>query len=207
MNRPRTLPYVVALTGGIGSGKSAVAHHFACRGIDVIDADAVAREVVAVGSEGLAAVVDAFGAEILADDGSLNRSLLRQRIFADDTARLQLNALLHPRIARRTQALLAAADSPYLIWMVPLLVENNLWHHAQRILVVDLPESLQRQRAATRDGVNECDIDAIISAQASRQQRLAQANDIIDNSGSPSELAPQVAALHVRYLLLATNLS
>lgn len=205
MSSALSQPYVVALTGGIGSGKSAVARHFACRGIEVIDADAIAREAVAVGSDGLAAVVEAFGPEVLAADGSLDRPVLRQRVFADDKARQRLNELLHPRIARRTRELLAASDSPYVIWMVPLLVENRLWHHAQRVLVVDLPEALQRQRAAARDGVSESDIDAIISAQAGRQQRLALAHDIIDNRGDGSELAPQVAALHLRYLLLAAN--
>lgn len=205
MSSALSQPYVVALTGGIGSGKSAVARHFACRGIEVIDADAIAREAVAVGSDGLAAVVEAFGPEVLAADGSLDRPALRQRVFADDKARQRLNELLHPRIARRTRELLAASDSPYVIWMVPLLVENRLWHHAQRVLVVDLPEALQRQRAAARDGVSESDIDTIISAQASRQQRLALADDIIDNRGEASELASQVAALHLRYLLLAAN--
>ena len=205
MSSALSQPYVVALTGGIGSGKSAVACHFACRGIEVIDADAIAREAVAVGSDGLAAVVGAFGPEVLAAVGSLDRPALRQRVFADDAARARLNELLHPRIARRTRQLLAAADSPYVIWMVPLLVENHLWVHAQRVLVVELPEALQRQRAAARDGVSEGEIDAIISAQASRQQRLALAHDIIDNRGDASELAPQVAALHLRYLLLAAN--
>ena len=205
MSSPASHPYVVALTGGIGSGKSAVARYFACRGIAVIDADAIAREVVAPATAGLAAVVEAFGDGILAADGSLDRPALRQRIFADDAARVSLNALLHPRIASLTRERLALADSPYVIWMVPLLVENHLWPHARRVLVVDLPEALQRQRAAARDAVSERDIAAIINAQASRQQRLAVADDIIDNSGDVGELPPQVAALHLRYLLLAAN--
>lgn len=198
-------PYIVALTGGIGSGKSAAARYFACRGIEVIDADLLAREAVAPGSEGLAEVVAAFGTGVLTDEGAIDRPALRQLVFNDDEARQRLNAILHPRIAERTRQLMAEADSPYVIWMVPLLVENRLWHHADRVVVVDLPESLQRQRAAARDGVDEAQIDAIIAAQANRQQRLAVANDIIDNSGQPAELCPQVAALHLRYLLLAAN--
>lgn len=198
-------PFTIALTGGIGSGKSAVAHHFACRGIEVVDADQLAREVVAPGSDGFSAVVDAFGGDVVGVDGCLNRAVLRQRVFADESERARLNALLHPRIAAITRERLASADSPYVIWMVPLLVENRLWTQADRVLVVDLPEILQRQRAAERDGVSTAQIDAIMAAQASRQARLAIANDIIDNRDPPAALCPQVAALHLRYLLLAAN--
>ena len=197
--------FVVGLTGGIGSGKSAAASAFAELGIEVIDADQIARDVVAAGTEGLAALTQAFGATILAPDGTLNRALLRQLAFSDDSIRLRLNALMHPRIASRTRELFHAASGPYLIWMVPLLLENALWKQAARILVVDLPEADQKIRAAHRDNVGLAQIEAIMRSQMDRLTRLRMADDILDNSCTMEDLKRQVALLDDKYRVLARN--
>jgi dephospho-CoA kinase len=193
----------VGLTGGIASGKSAVARLFASHGVPIIDSDELARALLAPGSPLLAAVFARFGAELERADGSLDRALLRARVFADGAARHELEALLHPAIAARAQQLAEAADGPYQIHVVPLLVETGLTDRYDRVLVVDCPESLQLARLLARDGISSALARAMLDAQAPRAVRLAAADDVIRNEGSIEELAPQVAALHARYLALA----
>lgn len=195
--------YTVALTGGIGSGKSTVAAAFASLGTDIVDADIIARQVVEPGSPALAVIVSRYGAEMLMSDGTLNRRQLRERIFAYPTEKEWLNALLHPLIQQETQRQMKQATSPYVLWVVPLLVENHLWQKANRVLVVDVSEETQLMRTTQRDHVTEAHAKQIIAAQATREQRLAVADDVIDNNGAPDAIALDVARLHARYLELA----
>ncbi|WES89549.1 dephospho-CoA kinase [Dickeya fangzhongdai] len=199
------MAYIVALTGGIGSGKSTVAQGFAALGASIVDADVIARQVVSPGQPALAAIVEHFGREILQPDGALNRSALRERIFSSPEDKRWLNALLHPLIHQETRRQLAAVTTPYALWVVPLLVENQLQEQAQRILVVDVPLETQLQRTMARDSVSRAQAQNILASQASREQRLACADDIIDNNSNPSVLAPRIAALHQHYLALATS--
>ncbi|ADN00031.1 dephospho-CoA kinase [Dickeya dadantii] len=199
------MAYIVALTGGIGSGKSTVAQGFAALGATIVDADVIARQVVAPGQPALAAIVEYFGREILQPDGTLNRNALRERIFSNPEDKRWLNALLHPLIQQETRRQLAAVTTPYALWVVPLLVENRLQGQAQRILVVDVPLETQLQRTMARDGVSRAQAQNILASQASREQRLACADDIIDNNSNPSVLAPRIAALHQHYLTLAAS--
>jgi Dephospho-CoA kinase (EC 2.7.1.24) len=195
--------YTVALTGGIGSGKSTVANAFAHLGINVIDADVIARQVVEPGTPALHAIVERFGVEMRLIDGSLNRRLLRERIFANEAEKSWLNALLHPLIQQETKRQMQQATSPYVLWVVPLLVENRLWHKANRVLVVDVTLQTQLLRTVQRDNVTEAHARQILAAQATREQRLAVADDIIDNNGTPEAIAWDVARLHASYLELA----
>lgn len=192
--------YVVGLTGGIGSGKSAVSKRFAELGIDIIDADEIAREVVAPGSSGLSEIETHFGPSVLLDNGSLNRPALRERVFNSKEEQARLNALLHPLIRERMHQLIEQSESDYCILAVPLLVENKLTLMCDRVLVVDCPEALQIERATLRDGSATQTIKNIMAAQASRDDRLNAADDVIDNSGSLESLSPQVHALHALYL-------
>ncbi|MFP2239193.1 dephospho-CoA kinase [Pseudescherichia vulneris] len=195
--------YTVALTGGIGSGKSTVANAFADLGINVIDADVIARQVVEPGTPALQAIVSRYGAKMCLPDGSLNRRQLRERIFTDAAEKSWLNALLHPLIQQETQRQMQQATSPYVLWVVPLLVENQLWHKADRVLVVDVSEETQLSRTIQRDNVSEQHAKQILAAQVTREQRLAVADDVIDNNGAPDAIALDVARLHARYLKLA----
>jgi len=182
----------IGLTGGIGSGKSTVSALFAELGAHIIDADAIAREVVAPGSEGLEALVDAFGEGILTADGSLDRTALAEVAFADPQARERLNAITHPRIAARTAELMAALPpDAVMIHDVPLLAELGLQGAYELIVVVDAPEELRVQRLVAR-GLAETDARARIAAQATREQRLAVADIVIDNSGDLESLTRQV---------------
>lgn len=199
------MAYIVALTGGIGSGKSTVANAFASFGVTIVDADVIARQVVEPGTPALAAIAAHFGNEILQPDGSLNRSTLRQRIFSNPDEKHWLNQLLHPLIHHETQQQLAKAPSPYALWVVPLLVENGLQDKADRVLVVDVDGETQLARTLARDGISRQQALNILSAQATREQRLAIADDVIDNSGPAQEIEPHAAALHRRYLELATS--
>ena len=198
----------MALTGGIASGKSAVADAFARRGVPVLDADVIAREVVAPGQPALAAVVEAFGPAVLAADGTLDRRALRARIFADPTDRRRLEALLHPAIRAafaEQSAALARAGAPYQIHAIPLLVESGRAPQYDRVLVVDCPEGLQRRRLLARDGETPERVAAILAAQATRDARRAVATEILDNSGSLADLDAAVERLHETYLAVATN--
>ncbi|WP_437889029.1 dephospho-CoA kinase [Phytobacter sp. V91] len=192
--------YTVALTGGIGSGKSTVANAFAALGIDVIDADLVARQVVAPGTPALAAIEQHFGTEILNQDGSLNRRMLRDRVFASPVEKSWLDGLLHPLIHQQTQQLLTESTSPYALWVVPLLVENQLQSKADRVLVIDVSPETQILRTMQRDSVSREHAEQILAAQATREARLAVAHDVIDNNGAPDAIASDVARLHAAYL-------
>ncbi|MTH45123.1 dephospho-CoA kinase [Intestinirhabdus alba] len=197
--------YTVALTGGIGSGKSTVANAFADLGINVIDADIIARQVVEPGTPALKAIADHFGPQLIAADGTLQRRLLRERIFSQPEEKAWLDALLHPLIQQETQRQLQRVSSPYLLWVVPLLVENALYKKANRVLVVDVTPETQRQRTMLRDGVSRRHVEQILAAQATREARLAVADDVIDNNGAPDAIASDVARLHARYLALAAQ--
>ncbi|XTZ37694.1 dephospho-CoA kinase [Salmonella enterica] len=197
--------YTVALTGGIGSGKSTVANAFASLGVDIVDADIIARQVVEPGSPALLAIAERFGAGIVSADGSLNRRLLRERIFASPTDKSWLNNLLHPIIQQQTQRQIAHATSPYVLWVVPLLVENQLYHKADRVLVIDVSIETQVLRTMQRDGVTREHALSILAAQATREARLAVADDVIDNNGPPDAIASDVARLHTAYLQYAAQ--
>lgn len=199
------MKYKVALTGGIGSGKSTVADAFAEQGVNVIDADVIARQVVEPGTPALRAIAEKFGDEMILADGSLNRRLLREHIFASDVDKRWLNGLLHPLIQQETERQMARATSPYVLWVVPLLVENQLYHKADRVLVIDVPVETQILRTMRRDGVTREHAEQILAAQATRDARLAVADDVIDNNGAPDAIASDVARLHVRYLALAAQ--
>ena len=199
------MTYTVALTGGIGSGKSTVANAFAASGVNVIDADIIAREVVEPGTPALGAIVEHFGPQMLLADGSLDRRRLREKIFSQPEEKQWLNALLHPQIQQETQRLMRQATSAYVLWVVPLLVENKLWTRADRVLVVDVSKETQLARTVARDGVSRQHAENILAAQATREARLAVADDVIDNNGSPDTLAGDVARLHQRYLTLAAQ--
>ncbi len=198
------MSYVVGLTGGIGSGKSTVANLFAELGADIIDADIIAREVVAPGEPALAAIAEHFGPEVLTASGELDRRALRASVFGNTQEKDWLNALLHPVIRERMVAACAASTSPYCLLVVPLLVENNLTGLCQRVLVVDVSPDTQLERTMTRDSADEAQIRAIMAAQASREQRLAAADDVINNN-SPDKagLQSEVVRLHRHYLAQA----
>ena len=195
--------FVVGLTGGIGSGKTTVANLFAAEGVALVDADIVAREVVAPGSKGLEAIVTHFGAEILTPEGELDRAKLRQRIFSNPEEREWLNQLLHPMIRQEMLAQVEKATSAYVIMVVPLLFENGLDRLVNRTLVVDISPELQINRTVKRDNVDASQVNSIISSQSSRSEKLARADDIIDNQGEISTLKREVLALHQRYLQLS----
>ena len=199
--------YFIGLTGGIASGKSALEKAFAAHGIVVADADVLAREVVAPGEPALAAVVERFGAGVLQTDGQLDRAALRVRVFGDPDQRRALEAILHPAIRARLEAICRAAPGPYAIATVPLLTEGGgraayPWLH--RILVVDTPAAVQKARLMQRDGIDATLADQMMAAQASRAERLALADDIVVNDGDIHHLQHAADALHLRYLALAT---
>ena len=195
----------IGLTGGIASGKSAVAELFAGLGITVIDTDDIAREVVAPGQPGLQAVIDRFGPELLTADGQLDRQGLRKLVFADEASRRDLEAILHPLIRTRSLALAEQASGPYLLLVVPLLLESGFDALVDRVLVVDCPEDLQRARLMARDAETAERSASIVAAQVDRERRLAAADDVIDNSGSLEETGRQVAELHEKYLQIAAG--
>ena len=197
------MSFVIGLTGGIGSGKTTVANLFAAQQIDIIDADIVAREVVEPGSAGLQAIVEKLGSDILLTDGTLNRSKLREAIFTDNQLKEWLNQLLHPMIRQKMQHDIAAAQSPYCLLVVPLMVENNLQAMTDRLLVVDVAEEIQIARTQQRDNVPAEQVRSILASQASREQRLAVADDVICNNGNGDDLEQQVAKLHQEYLALS----
>lgn len=195
----------VGLTGGIASGKTMVSRLFAARGVPVIDTDELAREVVEPGTAGLAAIRERFGAQVIGPDGRLDRRALRELVFRSPDARRDLEAITHPRIRALLEQRSAAAGGPYQILVIPLLVESGRRTAVDRVLVVDCPESLQLERLMRRDGSSRGQAEAILAAQASRAERLAAADDVIRNDGDPAALDAAVAALHQRYLGLATR--
>lgn len=193
----------MGLTGGIASGKSTVAALFEQLGIPVIDTDHIAREIVAPGSPALAAISSRFGAAVLDAQGRLDRGALRRIVFADSAARADLEAITHPAIHAETERQCRAAGGPYQLIAVPLLAEKGLKSRYDRVLVIDCDPVLQRWRLQLRDGSEPREADAILAAQASREARLAIADDVIHNDGDLRQLASQVAALHDCYSALA----
>ena len=196
-------PLVVGLTGGIGSGKSAVANAFAAAGIDVTDTDALAHALTAPGERGYHAVLAEFGADLRQADGTIDRAALRRRVFADSAARARLEAILHPLIRAAAQNEVAAWTSPYGVLVVPLLLERGGLSGVDRVLVVDCPEDEQVRRVVARSGLAEAEVRAIMATQLSRRDRLARADDTLDNTGPLSAIVPQVSALDLRYRALA----
>jgi dephospho-CoA kinase len=197
--------FIVGLTGGIGSGKTAVSDRFAKHGIKVVDADVISREVVEPGSTALNEIAAHFGQGILLPDGTLDRAQLRQKIFHSAEEKQWLEQLLHPLIATETLRQLDAADGPYVIYVSPLLVEGGQKAICDRLLVVDVSEATQLQRTMQRDNNDEAQVKRIIASQASREERLAQADDVIENSAGLAELLQQADALHSRYIALAAE--
>ncbi len=199
--RPRL---VVGLTGGIGSGKTTVANRFGALGVTLVDTDLIAHQLTGPGGAAMPAITAEFGPGVVAADGRLDRAAMRELAFTDPAARKRLEAILHPMIRDESERQLAAATSPYAILVVPLLVEGGKPRaRAQRVLVVDCRPETQIERVIKRNGLPREQIQAILAAQASREQRLAAADDVIDNDGSPETLDERVRALHERYLALA----
>lgn len=203
MSAPTRPPFRVGLTGGIATGKSTVANLFAALGVPIIDTDELAREVVAPGEPLLARLAERFGARVLARDGSLDRTALRSVVFADERAREDLEALLHPAILAAMEARSASARGPYQMLVIPLLVEKALQGRVDRVLVVDCDEALQLRRLQVRDGSTLEQARAILGAQAPRAARLQAAHDVIVNDGDLHALRNRVENLHALYLTLA----
>ncbi|WP_063663675.1 dephospho-CoA kinase [Aliivibrio fischeri] len=198
------MSYVVAITGGIGSGKTTVADRFqALYNINIVDADIIAREVVAPGTKGLIQIEQHFGPQILLDDGHLDRAKLRECIFSEPSEKQWLNNLLHPLIRSEMQRQIALSTSEYTLLVVPLLVENKLQYLANRVLVVDVLEQTQINRTVNRDKVNHQQVKAILASQAPREERLAAADDIINNDQQNNDLDMKISLLHEKYLLLS----
>ncbi|KTC40892.1 dephospho-CoA kinase [Pseudomonas sp. ABAC61] len=202
MTRSVNTPWILGLTGGIGSGKSAAAQHFIDLGIHVVDADHAARWVVEPGRPALEQIARHFGDGVLQADGQLDRAALRQLIFEDPQQRRWLEALLHPLIAEEIASHLARAQSPYAILVSPLLVESGQAQMTQRILVIDAPQQLQIERTLLRDQVSEQQVQAILQAQASREERLRHADDVLVNDRDRAWLHSEVERLHHFYLTL-----
>jgi dephospho-CoA kinase len=197
-------PFRIGLTGGIGSGKSTAAGLFSQHGIEVIDADLLAHELTAPGGMAIAPIREAFGPAFIDALGALDRERMRDRIFSDASAKSKLESVLHPMIRAETDRRAARATSPYVILMIPLLVETGEPHaRCDRVVVVDCPEATQIERVMARSELSREAVEAIMAAQASRTERLSHADDVIDNGGAPADLQPQVDALHARYVALA----
>ncbi|RKT43164.1 dephospho-CoA kinase [Thiocapsa rosea] len=196
---------VIGLTGGIGSGKSTVADALAARGAGVIDTDVIARELTEPGQPTLAEIAATFGADIIGRDGRLDRDALRTQVFSDLDARARLEGILHPRIKDRMLEQLAAIEAPYAVLVIPLLFETSQHTLVDRVLVVDVPESAQRERVRRRSGLTHSEIDRIVASQISRAERLARADDILDNSGDLPALLAQAEHIHRQYIALAAD--
>lgn len=195
--------YVVGLTGGIGSGKTAVSDRFQALGVNVVDGDLASRAVLAPGAPALAAIAEHFGVELLAADGTLNRAALRARVFADPDERRWLERLTHPLIAAWLRERLDAGASAYSLLVNPILIESGQAARCDRVLVVDAPEALQVSRTMDRDGNSEAQVQAIMAAQVDRERRLAAADDVIVNDRDLAHLDAEVTRLHALYLELA----
>ncbi|OEE37795.1 dephospho-CoA kinase [Vibrio genomosp. F10 str. ZF-129] len=200
------MAYVVGITGGIASGKTTVAdlfhQHF---DVDIVDADIIAREVVRPGSEGLHAIIAHFGPDIVNSNGELNRSQLRTKIFSQPNEKQWLDDQLHPLIRKKMEKAVNAANSPYVLLVVPLLVENSLQYMTDRILVIDAEEHTQIERTMKRDGVSREQAQSILSAQSSREKRLSFADDVIKNDAENKKIMLQITELHQKYLAISTQ--
>lgn len=200
-------PFCVGLTGGLASGKSVVAARLAELGAEVVDTDRIGRELTGPGGAAMPAIVEAFGQDVCAPDGSLDRPAMRRRVFADANERRRLETILHPMILEVVRQRLAHSRAPYIVLVLPLLVEAGAAYRelVDRILVVDCDEQTQIRRAMARDGLDEPQVRAIIAAQAERKARLAVADDVLDNRAGLAELLRQVDALHTRYLIMSAE--
>ncbi len=201
--------FVVGLTGGIGSGKSAAAKLFSELGVSIVNADQIARDIVEPGSAALDAITEHFGSDILLDDGALDRAQLRQKIFANPNERQWLEQLTHPLIGTAIFDFLNAKrndnEAPYRILESPLLMETSQQQLAQRLLLIDVPEAVQIARTMARDNNTEEQVRAIIEAQMSREEKRSRADDIIENTGTLEQLQQRVSALHEKYCQLAQS--
>jgi dephospho-CoA kinase len=199
-------PYVVGLTGGIGSGKSAAADEFARLGATLVDTDLIAHRLTRPGGAAVAAIQRLFGDGFVLPSGAMDRKRMRERVFADTAARKSLEGVLHPMIRDESERQIAAAGGPYVVHVVPLLVESGHYRRrVDRILVVDCPEATQLARVRARSGLSADEAQDIVRSQASRAERLAAADDVIDNGGTLEDLRKQVAVLHVKYAAMAEN--
>ncbi|NOU51607.1 dephospho-CoA kinase [Pseudoalteromonas sp. JBTF-M23] len=197
--------WVLGLTGGIGAGKTAVSNALAEKGITIVDADVIAKQVVAVGSSGLQAIVDKFGAAILHTDGTLDRAKLRAIIFADEPSKTWLEQLLHPMIRHEILSQLKDATSPYVVLSAPLLFENHLDKLCDHTLLVDVPEAIQLARTAARDRVSTEQVKSIIAAQMSRSEKQRRANTILNNDKSLTDMYNELEILHQNFVSIAVN--
>lgn len=197
------MPYIVALSGGIASGKTTVANLFAQLGVPVVDADIIARQLVEPGSLALQHLISHFGSQILLPSGELNRAKLREIIFRSDKERQWLNQYLHPLIQQETQRQISQLNAPYVLWVVPLLIENNLQSLANRIVIIDTPEEIQQNRLQLRDNIDKNLARNMILSQTTNEKRLSYADDIINNNNQIADLKVQVENLHNMYLKLS----
>jgi dephospho-CoA kinase len=198
--------FVVGLTGGIGSGKSTVADLLVACGATLVDTDHIAHQLTATQGLAMPAIIRAFGPAVCDAQGALDRSVMRQRVFTDPAARRRLEAILHPLIQRISVERCIQAPTPYVILAVPLLVESGGYRQrCDRVLAVDCPEAIQISRVMARNPLSAAEVRAILAAQATREQRLAIADDVIENTGAISQLAPRITALHQQYLQQAAH--
>ena len=197
-------PFSIGLTGGIGSGKTTVANLFGELGAAIIDTDAIAHQLSAPGGAAIAAIRATFGDDFITPEGAMDRARMRAHVFTDTSARKQLESILHPLIRSETAQAAAEARGDYLIFVVPLLVESQQWRkRISRILVVDCAEEVQISRVMQRNAMSRAQVEAIMAAQATRAERLAAADDVIENNLDTAVLLPQITALHAHYLSLA----
>jgi dephospho-CoA kinase len=195
------MSFVVGLTGGIGSGKSAAAAEFERLGATVVDTDAIAHQLTQPGGRAIPELERIFGAALIGGSGAMDRAKMRSLVFADPAAKKALEALLHPMIREESERRIAAARGPYVVHVVPLLTESPDYRsRVDRVLVIDTPEDLQIERVRSRSGLSEAEVRAVIASQASRVERLAAADDVIENRGTIDALRKQVAAYHRKYL-------
>jgi dephospho-CoA kinase len=200
--------FAVGLTGGIGCGKTTVANMFAELGATLVDTDEIAHALTAPGGAAMAALIAEFGPACATVDGALDRARMRELVFTDATAKQRLEAILHPRIRDAALAAAALASGPYVIFVVPLLIESGSWRaRVQRVLAIDCPEEMQVARVKARNGLTEEQVRAIMASQVTRAQRLAAADDVIANDGDLDTLRPQITRLHAQYLAFSERLS
>jgi dephospho-CoA kinase len=200
--------FAVGLTGGIGCGKTTVANMFAELGATLVDTDEIAHALTAPGGAAMAALIAEFGPACATFDGALDRARMRQLVFGDAAAKLRLEAILHPRIRDAALAAAALASGPYVIFVVPLLIESGTWRaRVQRVLAIDCPEHVQVARVMARNGLTEEQVRAIMATQVTRAERLAAADDVIANDGELDTLRPQITRLHAQYLAFSERLS
>ncbi|MDH5191445.1 MAG: dephospho-CoA kinase [Gammaproteobacteria bacterium] len=196
---------VIGLTGGIGSGKSAVCHLFEKLGVPIVDADVISHELTQPDQPAVQKIIDEFGSDVLDASGALDRAKLRQIVFSDPKKRFELESILHPLVLVEIHTRIQAMDAPYCIVCIPLLLETEMTENIDRILVVDSPEALQISRTQARDNLSPDEIKQIMSAQASRAERLKAANDVIINDSDMANLEKQVTVLHKTYLEISAS--